>query len=157
MTRQLKWDQRWLEKAFQFSDWSKDPSTKTGCAVVRENAIIASGYNGFPRGMPDDPAMYADRDVKLRYIVHCDRNAIDQAARFGISLSGATMYLTGPPCADCAKSIRQAGIVRVIWPTPNKFEDDPATSERWAESIAAALDMLDQCSVAYARVEFVRP
>ena len=53
--------------------FSKDPSTRVGAVVVDDHGhILSTGWNGFPRGVDDDPARYADRSVKLELIAHAD-------------------------------------------------------------------------------------
>jgi len=123
-----KWDLRFLELAKFIAQWSKDPNTKTGCVIVDDlRRVISVGYNGFPRGFTDDPAMYADRETKYRYVAHCDRNALDNAP---CSVRGMTMYLTGNPCTECQKSIVQNGIARVVWRGPTRdFLNMPANFE----------------------------
>ena len=45
-----KWHRRFLRLAAEIAEFSKDPSTKVGCILVRDRRIISTGYNGFPRG-----------------------------------------------------------------------------------------------------------
>ena len=151
--RELKWHRRFLNEARAKATWSKDPSTKTGCVVVDDDgAIVSTGYNGFARGVDDKPDRYNDREVKYRFVVHCDTNAIYSAARRGVSLLGTTMYLTGPPCNECMKGIIQSGIRRVLWPEDNPFEKDPATQARWQVSIEATNAMAAEAGVEFIRV-----
>ena len=114
---QEKWDQRFLELAVTVSTWSKDPSTQLGAVIVRPDRTIASiGYNGFPRGVDDDEARYADREFKYEAIVHGEMNAILAARE---PLHGYTLYVWPlPPCSRCAAMIIQTGIKRVVSP-PN--------------------------------------
>lgn len=148
------WDELWLENAKLMARKSKDPSTQTGCVIVdHRNRVLAVGFNGFPRGVSDDPARYADRPTKYRLVAHCDANAIYAAASIGVSLDKGIMYLTGPPCSECVKGIIQAGIQMVIWPRRNKFEDDPATLERWKESLEAGALMAREAGVQFVRWE----
>ena len=53
--------------------------------------------------------------AELCYGVHAEQNAIIQAAKYGINISGATLYCTHQPCVICAKMIINAGIVRVVY------------------------------------------
>jgi dCMP deaminase len=107
-----KWDLRMLELAEHVAGWSKDPSTRVGAVIAQPDRRVSSlGYNGFPRGVWDDDARYADRDTKMRFVCHAERNALDNAE---ISLRGCTMYVTLQPCADCTKSMIQRGISRVV-------------------------------------------
>jgi dCMP deaminase len=148
------WDEYFLAIAFLVARKSKDPSTKTGCVVQRERRILATGYNGFPRGCPDDCALYADRKYKYKNIAHCEANAVFAAAFQGVALFGATMYSTSPPCTECSQAIINAGIIRSVWPAANKFECDAETGKRWdgdATGDAQALVNLKNAGVLYER------
>src|SRR5580704_9582280 len=113
--RALEWHTRFLQFAQMVASWSKDPSTKVGaCIVDSHRRILGTGYNGFPRGVEDTLARYADRPVKYAMVVHAEANAILNALG---SVEGATLYCNiGMPCSDCAKLIIQAGIKRVVCP-----------------------------------------
>lgn len=121
---------------------SKDPSTKVGALALDENFnIIATGFNGFPRGVDDSAARYMDRETKYRLVAHAEQNLIAQAAYGGRSLKGATLLVSSLfPCSSCAKSIIQSGIIRVISPEPD-------TSERWAEESKWGKILFDETSV----------
>lgn len=108
-----KWDRRFLDMAAFVATWSKDPSTQVGAVIVRPDRTIASvGYNGFPRGVSDDDARYADRSLKYPMIVHAEMNAILSAKE---PLLGYAIYVTPlAPCATCAGAIIQSGIKRVV-------------------------------------------
>lgn len=92
---------------------SKDPTTQVGCLVVGpDGEHRASGYNGIPRGVLDKPERM-ERPAKYLWTSHAEENAVAQAARVGIPLKGCTAYVTHHPCARCARSLIQAGIVCV--------------------------------------------
>lgn len=66
-----KWDSRFLDLAKLVSSWSKDTSTKVGAVISRpDNTIVSLGYNGFPKGMPDDKNLYDLREEKYERIIH---------------------------------------------------------------------------------------
>jgi dCMP deaminase len=116
-----KWDRRFLELAQLVSTWSKDPNTKVGaCIVDPNNRIISTGYNGFPRQLPDT---YKDRDHKLAYTIHAENNAILFAKT---DLTNTTLYCTHPCCTHCSSLIIQTGISRVVTPIA-----DPDFIKRW--------------------------
>ena len=101
--------------------WSKDPSTQVGCVIVdKQNRVVSLGFNGFPRGVKDDALRYADRETKLLFVAHAERNALDNAP---LSVEGCTLYSPLLPCNECAKSIIQKGIKKVISYAPP--EDRP--------------------------------
>lgn len=124
-----EWDRYFFSDALFRSRKSKDRSTKVGAVVVNDRKIpLVSGWNGFPRGVDDDVAARHERPAKYLWTEHAERNAIDNAAAEGIALRGCTMYVAPlMPCNECAKSIIQAGIRRVVavepdWTDPRSCE-----------------------------------
>src|SRR5271154_770498 len=123
--KRLEWDIFYLNMARYVSTKSKDPSTQTGAVIVRPDLSVASvGFNGFPKGMKDDPALYADRDKKYSRTVHCEINAQIFARQ---DLTGCSLY-TWPfaSCDRCAVQMIQCGIQRFVFP-----EMPPEKAERW--------------------------
>lgn len=115
-----KWDKYFMGMAEYVSSISKDPSTKVGAVIVREDRTVESmGYNGFPRGVMDQIDRYANRERKYMMVVHAEANAILGARG---SVAGMTLYSTLFPCCECAKLIIQSGIKEVVVPTMDKTE-----------------------------------
>ena len=113
-TTDLKWQQRFLDVATEVSTWSKDPSTKVGCVMVSEDGVIvATGYNGLPRGVQDHPERMG-RPTKYLWTVHAEAAAVANAARSGARLNGATAFVTHMSCAGCARLMLNAGIECVV-------------------------------------------
>lgn len=114
-----KWDRRFMEMAEVISGWSKDPSSKIGAVVVNaERRILATGYNGFPRGIEDSDERLNNRDEKYPRIIHAEMNALMNALYNGVTVKDATLYVYGlPVCPACTKCVIQAGIKRVVMPT----------------------------------------
>ncbi len=138
-----KWDSRFLGLAKEISTWSKDPSRKIGCIAVRDRKILATGYNGFPKGIEDLKVRYDDREQKYHFVVHAEMNTIYNAAENGISLKGSTLYIYGlPVCSECAKGIIQAGVERVV-----VFSKE--TPDRWIDSITKTTDLFEEAGVDY--------
>ena len=103
-----KWDGRFLDIAREISTWSKDPSRKIGAIAVRDRKILATGYNGFPKGIEDTPSRLNIREIKYQYVVHAEMNCIYNAAENGVSLRDSTLYIFGlPVCGDWALGIIQ--------------------------------------------------
>lgn len=116
-----KWDLRFLALAEHIAQWSKDPRTKVGAVIVDDlNRIVSVGYNGFPRGVTDSPELYDAREMKLLRVVHAETNAILNANK---SVSGCKLYLTLPPCHECAKVIIQSGITQVIYRESDRVDE----------------------------------
>jgi dCMP deaminase len=112
------WDQRFLDLAEHIAQWSKDPRTKVGAVIVDEKKrVISVGYNGFPRGVDDNPSRYEDRTTKHLFVAHAERNALDNAP---LMVDGCTLYVPLLPCNQCAISIIQKGITRVVTYLPDR-------------------------------------
>lgn len=116
-----KWSVRFMELAEHVATWSKDPSTQVGCVIVdQQNRVVSLGFNGFPRGVKDLDHRYTDKDIKYLFVAHAERNALDNAP---LSVEGCTLYSPLLPCNECAKSIIQKGIAKVVSYEPD--EDRP--------------------------------
>ena len=141
------WQSRHLELAQFISTWSKDPSTKVGAVLFREDgSIISMGYNGFPRGVKDDPKLMSDRGIRLKMTLHAEVNAILAAGRNGTNLSWAQLAVTRHPCSQCAAQLSQAGIKYV------RYISDPDFEERWADDITIARNIFRQTGVKLVKV-----
>jgi dCMP deaminase len=108
------WDEHFMDMAILVAQRSKDPSTKVGCVVVSEDKIVvATGYNGLPRGV-EDRSERMERPAKYLWTSHAEENAVAQSARVGAKLKGGTAFVTHHPCSRCARSLIQAGITEVV-------------------------------------------
>ena len=137
-----KWDLRFIDLAKHISKWSKDPSTKVGCIIVGEDREIRStGFNGFPRGIDDTSERLEDRNQKYPMICHAEENAIMHAARIGVSLKGTMAYVTWPPCSRCSRSLIQAGISEVVYPSNIEIP------ERWQSDFEIASKMMKEAGI----------
>ena len=136
-----KWDNRFLRIAEEVRLWSKDPGTKVGCVLVSDRRILSTGYNGFPTSISDDLERYIDRDFKLSITVHAEKNAILNAAKNGTKVEGSTLYVTFPPCSQCASAVIQAGVAKVVCPDPAK------APERWRSNFIAANNLFYEAGV----------
>ena len=121
---------------------SRDPRTTVGAVILRpDNTIAAAGYNGFPRGVDDDPEIYADRSRKLLRTVHAEINAILTSRE---PLHGYTLYVSPlHPCSQCAAAIIQSGIKRVV----AKIEGGDK-HPTWQDSFREAAQMFNEAGVA---------
>lgn len=116
-----KWSERFMHLAEHVAAWSKDPSTQVGCVIVdKHNRVVSLGFNGFPRGIKDLVNRYEDKETKYLFVAHAERNALDNAP---LSVEGCTLYSPLLPCNECAKSIIQKGITKVVSYEP--IEDRP--------------------------------
>lgn len=129
-----------LDLALDKAGDSPDSHQKVGCVIAKDNQVLAMGHNDTPYGVEHTPERLS-RPAKYSWVEHAERKAIYQAARRGISLRGATMYLTLAPCTDCARAIVEAGITGLVCPEPDY--DHP----RWGENQAIAIEILDEGGV----------
>ncbi|MBR3201746.1 MAG: dCMP deaminase family protein [Mogibacterium sp.] len=123
----ISWDEYFMGVAILAAKRSKDPNTQVGaCIVDKNNVILTTGYNGFPKGCSDDEFPW-DREgeiTKYPFVVHAELNAILNAS--GKDLSGSRIYVALFPCNECAKAIIQSGIKEVIY-LSDKYADTPST------------------------------
>lgn len=109
-----RWHEFFLSEAFFVSGKSKDWSTKCGCVVTsKDHDGLVRGWNDHPRGVADSIDR-RERPAKYLWTEHAERNAIYNAARIGVSLKGARIYVNRVPCPDCARAIVQAGITELV-------------------------------------------
>ena len=105
------WDEYFMATAFLIATRSACQRLNVGCVIVskgtHKNRIIAAGYNGFLPGAPHVSRVDNDHEQST---VHAEQNAISDAARRGVSLSGSIAYITHFPCIVCAKLLVAAGI-----------------------------------------------
>lgn len=109
------WDEYFLKLAMLASERATCPRMHCGCVLVRERFVLATGYNGSLPGAP-----HCEEAGCLVVNGHCVRtnhaeiNALCQATRHGVTLTGALAYITNMPCTACAKALASAGVVRVV-------------------------------------------
>ena len=145
------WDQRFLVIASHVAGWSKDPSTKVGAVAVRNRRILATGYNGLPAGVDDTDSRLANRETRLKMTTHAEMNCVAYAARSGVCLTGATMYVWPlMTCSQCAAVLIQAEINKVVVP-------DFVEPYRWQESFDLARQMFVEAGVTVHRVPMKGP
>ena len=145
-----KWHRRFFDLAKLVAGWSKDPSSQTGAVIVDNmHRVIALGYNGFARGVDDDPERYENRNVKYEIIVHAEVNAIMNA--LGKDLRGTSIYVYPyPPCSRCASVIIQAGI-------KHGYVLDEDVPERWKENLALAEAILNEAGISIEKIKTEKP
>lgn len=112
-------DKFYMEIAKLAASKSKDPKTKVGSCIVNNNRLLSIGYNGAPRGFPDDTIPKDSNEFlplnKNSYMIHSEVNAILNYGGSLKDLQNATLYVTISPCHECAKVIIQTGIKRVVY------------------------------------------
>lgn len=131
-----KWAESFTALAELIASWSKDRSTQVGAVIVGPDLEIRStGYNGFPRGVCDDVDERHGRPQKYLWTEHAERNAIYNAARFGVSLKGCMMFATCRPCARCARAIVQVGITTIFFRSNSTWKGATEQENEVAQTI----------------------
>jgi dCMP deaminase len=118
------WDEYFLNLVEVVGSRGTCERGRSGCVIAKEKRILSTGYVGSPIGLPHcDEVGHEMHTVKhedgheSRHCIrtsHAEQNAIANAARFGVGLEGATIYVHMTPCYTCAKMIINAGIKRVV-------------------------------------------
>lgn len=123
MTRP-EWDEYFLKITRDVSERATCVKRKVGAIIVKENHILATGYNGTPKGFThctEETCIRKQMNVpsgqrhELCRGLHAEQNAIIQAAWHGVKIEGGTMYCTYQPCAICVKMLINAGIRKLVY------------------------------------------
>ena len=140
----MKWDEYFINIAEQVKLKSKDERTQIGVVIVgKDNEIVSTGYNSFPRGIVDDIDERQERPEKYFWFEHAERNAIYNAARIGVSTLGTTMYMTcGMSCSDCARAIINSGVSKIVL-----RKGRGAKGDKWDESSVRSMKMFEEAGV----------
>jgi len=149
----MSWDEYFIKMVRLVASKSRDTSTKCGCILVGpSHEVLSCGYNGLPRGVEYRDCRTEVRPIKYKYFEHSERNACYNAARRGIALEGAVAYVTGPPCADCARALIQSGITEVIIPADHST-CAVRNKAQWGESCEIGQIMFQEAGVKFRMVE----
>lgn len=123
MTRR-PWDQYFLELAHQVASRSTCDRAHVGAVLVLDKNILSTGYNGSIRGLDHcDDVGHLMEDNHCVRTVHAEANAIASAARHGVSVKNAVLYVTHFPCWLCFKLIANAGISKVVYDTAYRLDE----------------------------------
>lgn len=112
------WQETFIEVAKVISKRSKDPHTKVGAVLIKNNCIIGTGYNGDPRNFRYN--FNWNTSEKYDYVIHAEMNAIANACYNGCQVKDSEIYLTLSPCHDCIKMLIQFGVKKVYYLTEYK-------------------------------------
>jgi dCMP deaminase len=134
------WDEYFSRIAAEVSKRATCLRRRVGAILVLDKRILATGYNGAPRGLRhcnEAGCLRAKQGVpsgerhELCRGLHAEMNVLIQAASHGIRVEGATLYSTSFPCSLCAKMIINGGIRRVV---AQSDYADPLAKELLAEA-----------------------
>lgn len=138
------WDEYFMTLADEVCQRTTCTRRAVGAIIVKDNRILTTGYNGVPMGMKHCGEVGCLREKlhvpsgqrqEICRGLHAEQNAIIQAARYGIDIRGAKIYITTQPCITCAKMLINAEISEIIYKNP--YPDE------------LAMAMLDEAGMKY--------
>ena len=167
------WNEYFMLIAKLVSTRSTCNSRPTGAVLVKDKQILATGYNGSMPGaphclgqfMPDGSPYCHRRALKIADVdkynfcraSHAEANAIAQAARYGVAIKGATLYVTLEPCLVCIKLLATAQIERVFFELPYESRDD-LRDTHWKQAVAeAGFQAYSQLTVSPEALQYILP
>ncbi len=118
------WDEYFMKMAQLVSTRTTCIRRGVGAVIVKEKRVLATGYNGVPKGIEhcltrgclrEKLGIPSGQRQEICRGLHAEQNAFIQAARFGISIKDSVLYCTHQPCVVCAKMLINAGITEVIF------------------------------------------
>jgi dCMP deaminase len=116
MSPRVSWDEYFMRIATEVATRSTCDRKHVGAVIVRDKSILATGYNGSIRGLPHcDEEGHLMQDGHCVRTIHAETNAIIHAARNGVRIEHATIYVTASPCWGCFRMIANAGLVRIVF------------------------------------------
>lgn len=125
MSERLSWDQYFLTITRQVAERSTCNRAKVGAVIVRDKNILATGYNGAPAGLPhcsevgcliyQSKTPSGEMEENCYRTIHAEINAIAQAAKNGVSIRDAAIYVTHTPCIHCMKVLINTGIKHIFY------------------------------------------
>lgn len=121
------WDEYFMTLANQVASRTTCMRRGVGAVIVKDRRILATGYNGVPSGLRhcaetgclrQELGIPSGQRHEICRGLHAEQNAIIQAARYGINIEGASIYINTQPCVVCAKMLINAGIKEIIYQNP---------------------------------------
>jgi dCMP deaminase len=114
--RRASWDEYFMAIAREVATRSTCDRKHVGAVIVRDKLILATGYNGSVRGLGHcDDEGHLMEDGHCVRTIHAEANAIVQAARNGVRIDAADIYVTASPCFGCFKLIANCGLKRIVY------------------------------------------
>jgi len=132
MAKRRSWNQYFMGIALMVADRATCTRARIGAVIVKDKNIVATGYNGSPAGQPHCSdvgcLLYVSRnpdgqeEENCFRTIHAEINAVTQAAKHGVAIDGADIYITASPCYHCLKTLMNTGIKRIFYLKPYKIE-----------------------------------
>ena len=135
LDKRPSWDEYFMTLANEVATRTTCMRRAVGAVIVKDRRILATGYNGVPTGMRhcaetgclrQQLGVPSGQRHEICRGLHAEQNAIIQAARYGINITGASVYINTQPCVVCAKMLINAGIDEIVYQNP--YPDDLSMS-----------------------------
>ena len=140
MSARASWDEYFMRIAEQVATRATCDRKHVGAVIMRDKSILATGYNGSIRGLSHcDEDGHLMEDGHCVRTIHAEANAVIQAARNGVRIDQATIYVTASPCWNCFKMIANSGLLRIVY---GEFYRDDRIFQI-AEKLGIELTMLE--------------
>ena len=126
------WDEYFMEIASVVAKRSNCLRRSVGAVIMKDNHILSAGYNGTPKGVKNcfeggcprcAGKVASGTHLEECLCTHAEQNAICQAACYGNSIAGGTIYITISPCLTCAKLIINSGLKEAVYGGDYAFLD----------------------------------
>lgn len=143
MHQRIDWHDYFMRIAEEVATRSTCNRRHVGAVIVRDRTILSTGYNGSLRGaLHCDEAGHDMENGHCVRTVHAEANAVAQAAKNGVHLDGAEIYITASPCLTCFKLVANCGITTVYY---KEFYRDERITE-YAKQSGIKLDKMEEPS-----------
>lgn len=116
----IEWQEYFAELAKLVSKRSPCHRLQVGCVLVKDNRIIATGYNGFLPGAPHESIIVDNHEQAT---VHAEQNSIADCSKRGVLTKDSIAYITHYPCINCYKILVASGIKEIYY--LNDYKNDP--------------------------------
>lgn len=126
-SKRPSWDEYFMSMADYASTRTTCLRRAVGAVIVKDHRVLATGYNGVPTGirhcaevgcLRQQLGVPSGQRHEICRGLHAEQNAIIQAARYGVDISGASIYVNTQPCVVCAKMLINAGITEIVYKNP---------------------------------------
>jgi dCMP deaminase len=115
-SKRIEWHEYFMNIAEQVATRSTCDRKHVGAVIVRDRTILSTGYNGSVRGgVHCDDAGHDMENGHCVRTVHAEANAVAQAAKNGVAIDRALIYVTASPCLTCFKLLANSGIRKIFY------------------------------------------
>lgn len=114
------WDEYFKQITYLVSTRSSCEKLNVGCLFVKDNRIIAQGYNGYITGCEHKMVIKDNHNIGT---IHAEQNAITDCAKRGVSCDKCVAYISHYPCFNCMKLMVSCGICEIKY--IDDYKNDP--------------------------------